>query len=153
LSQRNEIALRLWSAYAEGNRPSIFAFGGLETVHGLPIRSVAGNRAAFANLQWRFPLIDRLDLAFMTLSEIRGRFFVDVGAAWYDLDGQQYNYLGQPGFQFMEDGRLKDGVAAYGFGVTVNLYGLPLNWEFSKRWDLKDTLGDQRTDFWIGFEF
>jgi hypothetical protein len=124
----------------------------METVHGLPIQSVPGNRAGFVNVQWRFPLIDRLDLAFMRLSDIRGRLFVDVGAAWFNLDGVELNYRGEPGFDFMVDGRLQDGVAAYGFGVTVYLMGLPLNWEFSRSWDFK-TSGNQRSDFWIGFQF
>ena len=73
LSQRNEIAFRLYAAYAEGNRPSIFAFGGMDTIRGMPIQSIAGNRGGFVNLEWRFPLIDNLDLAFLRLSNVRGR--------------------------------------------------------------------------------
>lgn len=153
LSQRNEVAVRLYAAFAEGNRPSIFAFGGMDTIRGLPIRSISGNRGGFVNVEWRFPLIDTLDLAFLRLSNIRGVLFVDVGTAWWDFDGVEYNYRGEPGFDFIEDGRLKDGVASYGFGVDLYFFGLPMHWDFSKRWDFKDTLGRLETDFWIGFRF
>ncbi len=154
LSQRNEIALRLYAAVADGNRPSVFAFGGMDTLRGLPIRSVSGNRGAFVNVEWRFPIVDRLDLPFLRLGDIRGNLFLDVGAAWYDIDGQEYNFLGEPGFDFLDDDdRLDDGVSSYGFGLDLTFFGLPMHWDFSKRWDFEDTLGDLETDFWIGFRF
>jgi len=172
LSRRNEVAFRVWGAYADGNQPSIFAFGGLDTVRGFPTYSIAGNEAAFATLEWRFPLIDRLDLSFMTIGEIRGRFFGDVGYSCYSYfdDDVEYNWTGEPGCQFMgekelvdpitgeiitlgEDGRLTDGVASYGFGISVNIFGLPFHWDWVKRWDFKDTLGDTETYFWIGWQF
>jgi len=153
LSQRNEIAMRLYAAYADGNRPSIFAFGGMDTIRGFPIRSIAGNRGGFVNLEWRFPLVDTLDLPFLRLSNIRGTVFLDVGTAWWEFDGVKYNYRGEPGFDFIEDGRLVDGVAAYGVGLDLYFFGLPMHWDFSKRWDFEDTLGSLETDFWIGFRF
>ena len=165
LSQRNEIALRLFFGMADGNRPNIYAFGGLDTIRGFRVRSLAGNRAAFTNIEWRFPLIDRLEMPFLRLREVRGRFFVDIGAAWWDTDDGEFNYLGEPGFQFIgektlpdgtvvgESGRLQDGVASYGFGLTINLFGLPMHWDFVKRWDFDETLGDTEVDFWIGLQF
>ncbi len=153
LSRRNEIALRLFLGYDDGNTPSLFAFGGLDNLRGFPTRSITGNRAGFANIEWRFPLIDRLDLPFMTIGEIRGRVFLDVGAAWYERNGEKYNYLGEPGFTFIEDGRLVDGVSAYGVGFTAVLFGMPMHWDFVKRWDFKDTLSDTETSFWIGYRF
>ena len=78
---------------------------------------------------------------------------MDVGTAWWDVDEGEFNYRGEPGFDFIEDGRLKDGVSAYGFGVDLHFFGLPMHWDFSKRWDFEDTLGTLETDFWIGFRF
>jgi len=165
ITRRSEIATRLYLAWADGNNPSIFAFGGLDTVRGFSTRSISGNRAGFVNIELRFPLVDRLDLSFMRIGQVRARFFVDVGAAWYDIDGQEFNFVGDPGFQFIgektlpdgtvvgESGRLNDGVAAYGFGFSLNAFGLPMHWDFIKRWDFKDTLGDTEVDFWIGFRF
>jgi hypothetical protein len=52
-----------------------------------------------------------------------------------------------------ESGRLTDGVAAYGFGLTINVLGLPMHWDFVKRWDFKETIGPMETEFWIGLRF
>jgi hypothetical protein len=170
LSRRNEIAFRLWGSYADGNRPSVFAFGGLDTVRGFPTRALAGNQAAFANLEWRFPLVDNLDLAFMRIGQIRGRVFTDVGYACYSVDDIEYNWYGEPGCTFIgekevfnpitgefetvgEGGRLKDGVASYGFGISVNLFGLPFHWDWVNRWDWKNSIGGTETYFWIGWRF
>jgi outer membrane protein assembly factor BamA len=150
LSRRNEIALRLFGVFASGNRPVIYGIGGADTVRGFPIRSLAGNQVAFANVEWRFPLFDRIDLAFMSLGQVRGRFFLDVGMSCYSPDeGQEFNYLGQPGCT----GRLTDGVSTYGFGFTIYVFGLPMHWDFIKRWDFKETLGSTEVDFWIGTRF
>jgi hypothetical protein len=171
LSRRNEIALRLFGVFASGNRPVIYGIGGADTVRGFPIRSLAGNQVAFANVEWRFPLFDRIDLAFMSLGQVRGRFFLDVGMSCYSPDeGQEFNYLGQPGCTFIgekevidpitgepitigESGRLTDGVSTYGFGFTIYVFGLPMHWDFIKRWDFKETLGSTEVDFWIGTRF
>jgi len=153
LSQRNELAFRFWAGYANGNQPWVYSFGGLDTLRGFPTRSLSGNRTTFANIEWRFPLVDRMDLAFLRLGRIRGRVFFDIGAAWWELDGVKFNMFGQPGFEFIEDGRLVDGVSSYGFGLDVNLFGLPMHWDWVKIWNLKETLQDTQVQFWIGARF
>ena len=51
-------------------------------------------------------------------------------------------------------GRLEDAVSSYGFGVTINLMGIDLNWDFAQLWDFKDSLDDSfGTQFWIGTRF
>jgi hypothetical protein len=147
LTRRNELALRVYAAAADGNRPNIFYFGGLDTLRGFPYRAISGNRAAYANVEWRFPLIDELRMPWLRLTEIRGHLFVDVGAAWFEDDSFDSD------FNFMDDGRLDDGFSAYGFGISLRLLGLPVHWEFAKRWDFEETLSDYETDFWIGFRF
>jgi outer membrane protein assembly factor BamA len=170
LSRRNEIAIRVWGAFSDGNQPAIFSIGGTDTVRGFPIRSLSGNEVAFANIEWRFPLIDRLDLAFMSLGQVRGRVFVDVGMSCWSTDQGEFNYLREPGCEFIgekivtnpgtgeqivtgESGRLNDGVATYGFGFSIYIFGMPMHWDFSKRWDFKNTLGGTEVDFWIGTRF
>lgn len=147
LSQRNELAVRLWGAYANGAQPSIFWFGGLDTLRGYEYHSFAGNRAAYLNVEWRFPLVDHFVMPWLYLSNIRGRFFVDVGAAYFDLPWYKQD------FDFMSGGRLKDGAASYGFGMSMTLFGLPVHWDFVKRWDFSSTLSDRRTTFWIGYRY
>ncbi len=70
----------------------------------------------------------------------------DVGAAWFPEVTD---------FEFLDDDdRLEDAIASYGFGISLRLFGLNVNWDFSKRTDLKDTLsGSFETDFWIGTRF
>jgi hypothetical protein len=153
LSRRNELAFRLFLGMADGNRPHIYAIGGLDTIRGLPTRALAGNRVGLANLEWRFPLIDRLDLSFLRLGGIRGRLFLDLGAAWYDVNGEEFNYLGEPGFTLVEDGRLVDGVSSYGFGLTIYVFGIPMHWDWVQLWDFKDKIGDRQVEFWMGFQF
>jgi outer membrane protein assembly factor BamA len=153
-SQRSEFALRGWVGMAEGNQPWIYTFGGLDTMRGFPTYALSGNRTAFVNLEWRFPLIDRMDLAFLRLGGIRGRVFLDVGAAWYvNSAGEKFNQFGQPGFTFIDDGKLVDGVSSYGFGLDVNLFGLPLHWDWVKIWDFDRAITDWETTFWIGMRF
>ncbi len=153
LSRRNELAFRMFLGAADGNRPHIYAIGGLDTIRGLPTRALAGNRVGLANVEWRFPLIDRLDLAFLSLGRVRGRLFLDAGAAWYDVDGQQFNHLGEPGFTFYEDGRLVDGISSYGFGLTINVFGIPMHWDWIQLWDFDEQIGDRQVEFWMGFQF
>jgi len=166
LTQRAEIALRLYVGWSEGNQPWVYAFGGLDTVRGFPTRAIAGNKVAFANIEWRFPLIDGAALfGGVNLGDIRGRVFFDVGMSCYDATGFEFNYFGQQGCTFMgektlpdgtvvgESGRLTDGVSSYGVGFTINVFGLPLHWDFSKVWDFKDEIGGTQTEFWIGLNF
>jgi hypothetical protein len=153
LSRRNEIAMRLYLAAADGNRPTIFAIGGYSTLRGLPFRSMPGNRAGLFNVEWRFPFIDNMNLAFLPIGGVRGRVFFDIGTAWFDTDAGEFNYLGEPGFTFVEDGRLVDGRAAYGVGLTLRVFGLPLNWDWVRLHDLKDSIGDWQSIFWIGYRF
>ena len=154
LSQRNELAFRGWFGFAEGNQPWIYSFGGLDTMRGYPTRSLSGNRTWFVNAEWRFPLVDRMDLAFMRIGGIRGRIFFDVGAAWWEnSDGDKFNMFGEPGFSFVEDGVLVDGVSSYGFGIDILLFGLPMHWDWAKIWNFDEALTGFESNFWIGVRF
>lgn len=163
LSRRNELAFRLWAAASDGNRPNFYYFGGIDTLRGYSYQALAGNRAFHVNLEWRFPLIDHLVLPWLHLASVRGRFFLDVGGAWFDLPGYTidlgggFKYKVPPynqGFRFAHDGRLDDAVSSYGFGLSLNLFGLPAHWDFAKRWDFKESLDrGYRTEFWIGIRY
>jgi hypothetical protein len=147
LSFRNELAFRVYAAYADGNQPSLYYFGGLDTLRGYPYNAFAGNRAGYLNAEWRFPLIDYLIFPWLHLSGLRGRVFVDVGAAWYEYPGWPSYY------NFWQDGHLQDGVSSYGVGFSVDIFGLPMHWDFARRWDFKDTVPGTQTTFWIGFRY
>jgi Omp85 superfamily domain/WD40-like Beta Propeller Repeat len=144
LSSRTLLAARLYGAFSEGNAPNFYYFGGLNTLRGYDFRTLHGQHAAFANFEFRFPLVDVLATPFLVLQQIRGVIFFDIGAAKFN----------DQNFEFMDDdGRLKDGRASLGYGLSFRFWGMQLNWDFAKRFDLKDTEGSFRTSFWIGETF
>ena len=143
LTSRSLIAARVFGLWADGNAPNFLYFGGLNTLRGYDFRTLIGQHAGFANVELRFPLVDVLATPFMVLQQIRGVIFFDIGAAHFD--GRK--------FAFMEDGRLKDAKASVGWGLSFRFMGLQLNWDFAKRYDLKDTEGGFRTSFWVGETF
>jgi Tol biopolymer transport system component len=145
LTRRSNLAFRAFAGQSTGNRPSPFYIGGLDTLRGIGFRSLSGDRAFFANAELRFPLIDVLATPLVAFRNIRGVLFFDVGGAWYhEFEGFR--------FYNSDTKRLQDAIAAYGFGVTAQLFGLDLNWDFARRFDLKDA-SDYQTTFWIGTRF
>jgi len=148
LSRRNELAFRLFAGVSDGNQPDLFYFGGLDTLRGFDYLSLVGNRASYLNAEWRFPLVDHLVLPWLHLAGLRGRFFLDVGGAWFDVPGFKQQ------FRCINNGQLQDCVSSYGFGISVDLFGLPAHWDFAKRWDFKHTQDTGfNTEFWIGYRY
>jgi Tol biopolymer transport system component len=144
LSSRTLLAARLYAAYSQGNAPNFYYFGGLNTLRGYDFRTLLGSQAAFANFEFRFPLVDVLATPIMVIQQMRGVIFFDIGAAKFE---------DQP-FEFMnDDNRFVDAKASVGWGLSFNMLGLQLNWDFAKRFDGKDTEGGFRTSFWIGETF
>jgi hypothetical protein len=144
LSSRTLIAARLYAAVSEGNAPNSQYFGGLNTLRGYEFRSLVGSKAGFANVEFRFPLIDVLATPILLIQQMRGVLFFDIGAARFD----------DIPFEFMDDeNRLVDAKASIGWGISFNFLGMPLNWDFAKRWDGKKLDEGFRTSFWIGQTF
>jgi len=145
VSARSLLAFRLFAAASNGSSPDVFYFGGLDTLRGYNFRERIGTRIAYTNLELRFPLINYVQTPFMSLYDIRGRLFFDIGAA----------YVAGSDFEFWdsEKHRLKDGLSAYGWGISMNFGGMELHWDFAQRWDLKRDIGGRETTFWIGNKF
>jgi len=154
LTRRSQIALRLFGGYSSGNFPSVYAIGGLDTVRGYDFRSLVGDRAFHGNLELRFPLIDALVSPVFDFRGIRGRIFLDVGGAWRDYAGEEYEFCDADKGLSVEFGGGANACAAYGWGFTVRFSGLDLNWDFAQAWDFDRKLDDGfRTNFWIGTRF
>jgi hypothetical protein len=148
VSERSNLALRLYAGYAGGNQPIPMYFGGLDDLRGVDFRSMIGDRVFYTNLEYRFPLIDFLATPIFNFQGVRGRVFLDVGGAWFDEFGQDFEFWNG------DENRLQDAVSSYGFGVTVNFMGIDLNWDFSQLWDFKDSVSDSfASQFWIGARF
>jgi hypothetical protein len=145
VTRRSNLAFRVFVGESTGNRPTPFYVGGLDTLRGIDFRSLSGDRAFFTNLEYRFPLIDLVSTPILALRSIRGVLFLDVGGAWYhNIQGFRF-YNG-------DTKRLQDAIAAYGWGFTAQFLGLDLNWDFARRYDLKQSSSFQ-TSFWIGTRF
>lgn len=147
LSSRTLLAARLFAGYSRGTFSNFYYFGGLNTVRGVDFRSMIGSRAAFANLEFRFPFVDVLAMPWLVLRNIRGNLFFDVGGAKFP--GQQYT--------FYKNGHFVDGAASVGYGFSFELLGAELHWDIAKRLriDPNDTFTNRgkRTEFWIGQTF
>jgi WD40 repeat protein len=143
VTSRSLLAARLFVGYSRGNVPNFYYFGGLNTLRGYDFRSIVGNQAAFANFEFRFPLIDVIATPILAFTGVRGDLFFDIGGA---------KFSGQP-YTFWKNGRLVDGAASVGYGLSFNFWGLELHWDFAKRTDLKGSYGKKRTEFWIGETF
>jgi Tol biopolymer transport system component len=143
ISSRALLATRVFAGYSRGSFPNFYYFGGLNTVRGYDFRSIVGTKAGFANVELRFPLIDVLVTPVIAFTGIRANLFFDIGGATFP--GQQY--------KFWQNHRLVDGVASVGYGISFNMLGLELHWDFAKRTDLRTTNGKFRTQFWIGEVF
>lgn len=148
VTQRSNLAFRAFAGAADGNRPSPFYFGGLDTLRGVNFRSLVGDRAFYANLEYRFPLIDVIATPIGAFGGVRGVLFFDVGGAWFN-DFESFDFYDE------DSKRLRDGVASYGWGLTTRLYGLDFNWDFAKLYKPPVGLEDEgfRTEFWIGTRF
>jgi Tol biopolymer transport system component len=142
---RSNLAVRAFAAISDGNQPSPIYFGGLDTIRGTDFRSIVGDRGFFANIEYRFPLIDVLATPVLAFQGVRGNIFFDVGGAWFH-DFQNFDFYDS------DEGRLKDAVAAYGWGLSTQFLGFELNWDFARQTDLKNP-GSFRTSFWIGSRF
>ena len=143
ITRRSLIAMRLYGFRATGSLPDVLSFGGLDTLRNLPIYGISGNTAAFANFEFRFPLIDLLATPILGLTQIRGKAFFDIGGAAYKNQN----------FECYADGQLQNCIADYGFGLSLNFLGFPLHFDFSRLWNFKQSIGGFKTFFYIGPEF
>jgi Tol biopolymer transport system component len=143
ITRRSVLAFRLAGIYNDGDRSVAYGFGGMNQLRGYDFREFVGSRISWANLEFRFPLIDRLDFPIMRLGQIRGFFFLDVGGAW-NLDDSWWD----PRFGFVrrdsvqgnidfdpwdsENNRLQDIRATWGVGLQfIFLGGLQFNWAWT----------------------
>ena len=158
-TRRSLLAFRLSGVINTGDRETTYGFGGINQVRGYDFREFIGSNIAWMNLEFRFPLIDRLQFPILSLFDVRGFAFFDVGAAWFDEDVfydpdtraiRQQPLTGEiVPFDFWdsENDRLQDGRASYGFGLQfLFLGGLQLNWAFSERLDYTRFVIDDITD-------
>jgi hypothetical protein len=157
ISSASLFAVRLRAFRSTGENPDLFWFGGNGEMRGYPFYSFVGHRGFYANAELRFPLVDVLLTPVGFFGGIRGTMFFNVGGAAYN---------GQPFQPFSSDTRisrldgteidgwgLNDAMASYGIGLTMNLFGIPFHFDWTKLTDLSHTLPGWKFDFWMGYDF
>jgi Tol biopolymer transport system component len=160
VTDRSLFAIRFASYLSEGQGYSVYALGGLNYLRGYDFRELYGSHVSFANVEFRFPLVDALAFPIGVLRDIRGFFFFDVGTAWFSGSGFAHPQLGfnltpmlngvllpntvivtpdgqiiQREFQFWDskNDKLGDGRASYGTGFDVFLGPFQLTWVFARQ--------------------
>ena len=138
LGQRSTFAVRYMGRHSRGDVPEFFSLGGSWTLRGYPWRSIWGRNLVLANHELRFPLLDRLVVAFpfgsLDFSAFRGALFVDAGNAWND--------------------RFGDWKGSLGAGTRMALGGVfVFRLDASRRTDFNSVDNQTRWDFFFGWDF
>jgi hypothetical protein len=148
------LALRARGFRSWGQAPDFLFFGGNSEMRGYQFLEFIGQNAFFGNAELRFPLIHAMATPIGILGGIRGVFFFNIGAAWFDDTGFKFTssrddvvqpFLGlratAPGFVEPVLGpptqvsgfRLVDGRASYGVGLETFALGFPIHFDWSWR--------------------
>lgn len=112
-SKRYSLALRANAGISTGKYPDRFSLGGYYGVRALS-RNLSGEKKVLGSVELRYPMLDYIALAFpipLTLGNIRGSAYVDVGAVW---DENKH-------FRGVRNGLLEDIQFGYGFGPRMNV--------------------------------
>ncbi len=150
LRQRYALALRTVGATSNGNDPNIFRIGGPFTIRGYDYGELSGRNVALVNLEFRFPLIEALQLGWplpLGMRGIRGALFFDAASAWRDTKKFRGIRHGKAGM------RLEDIKASYGINASWNIGFAILRWDLAWPTDLQKNLGKPRGVFTIGSGF
>ena len=157
------LALRVRGFKSIGDFPDYQYFGGNSEMRGYNYLEFIGQNVAFANAELRFPLIDAALTPIGVIGGIRGVFFANMGAGWFDnqdfrfarndsetvktIVDYQRDSVGRTiadpisglpipiyGPDRVINGlRLRDGRASYGFGLETFALGFPIHFDWSWR--------------------
>lgn len=154
-------AFRFEGFASRGKNPYVFYFGGNNQVRSAHYFNIIANEGWFANLEFRFPLVNAASTLIGQIGPVRGTFFFDIARSKIKgYPAKFYTYIGDDEFGFSLF-RESDAIGSYGYGFEFFLLGLPIHLEFVKRlefpdlsrpWDI-DVIGKFETKFWIGFDF
>jgi hemolysin activation/secretion protein len=122
-------AFRVALFYNEGKEARRYFIGGSWDLRGYGRFSIRGKKIWFSSVEFRFPLIDQLNIKFPFLSlgffGIRGAVFFDVGGAW--------------------DNEYRETLGSVGTGVRINLFGV-----FTLRYDIGKKIQKNFSEFQPG---
>jgi outer membrane protein assembly factor BamA len=145
------LATRLRAYKSTGDSPGFIYFGGNSEMRGYDYLEFVGQNVVFGNAEIRFPLIEAALTPIGVVGGVRGVFFANIGAGWFQNQGfkfaessdqifatlKGYNPLtGDPiqGTPITVSGfRLQDARASYGIGLETFILGFPLHFDWAWR--------------------
>ncbi|MEJ2635139.1 MAG: biopolymer transporter Tol [Calditrichia bacterium] len=102
-----------------------------------------GDRFFLTNMEFRFPLIEYLKIGFppLTLFNIRGVAFYDIGSAWYNHSSDWWSLSGFRATQKNQNGKtvFKDIASGYGTGARIYFLGFLLRFDVAWPFDLQSS--------------
>lgn len=118
LSLRSAFAVRTALFYNDGKEARRYFMGGSWDLRGWPRFSIRGEKMWLSSFEFRFPLIDQINLKFPFVNlgffGLRGAAFFDAGGAW--------------------DNSYRETMGSVGLGVRFNLFGvLVLRYDVGKK--------------------
>jgi Tol biopolymer transport system component len=147
LSPRASFAARLVLAGSWGDDKEYWSIGGPYSLRGYDYYAFSGSKLGFLNLEYRFPFVDRLNIAFpfpLELRNIRGVLFADLGGIYTDSFAV---YSTANGFH-LED--LKLGIGA---GLRFNFLFIIFQFDWARAYDFEGFPDDWKFYFLIGPEW
>lgn len=140
VSQWTTLAMRLQGRVSNGADPERFVMGGTHSLRGYGRRSIYGTRLYLANVEYRFPLFDRLVLGVpfrgLELPGVEGAVFADAGNAW-----EKFESIPRP-------------QGSMGMSLRMSLGGyMVLRYDLARRTDFHSVRPGWEKEFYLGFDF
>jgi len=147
LSPRASFATRLVLAGSFGVDKEMWSIGGTNSLRGYDYYAFSGPKIAFLNLEYRFPFIDRLKIAFplpIELRNIRGVLFADLAGVYTD---SFKIYETENGFHLQD---LKMGIGA---GLRFNFMFIIFKFDWARAYNFSDFTDRWKFYFTLGPEW
>jgi outer membrane protein assembly factor BamA len=88
---QSKLGVRLKYGWGSVNDKNLFELGGIDGLRGFDRKTVRGANALMGSVEYRFPLLDHLDLNVLDhllgFKKLSGVAFFDAGQSWYDSFG------------------------------------------------------------------
>jgi hypothetical protein len=148
------LAFRLRGYKSDGDYPGYTYFGGLSDMRGYDYLEFLGQNAVYGDAELRFPIIEAMLTPLGVLGGVRGVFFFDIGAAWFNNQGFKFATSQPETFRSVVDltvdangniapiygpsttitgFRLRDARASYGIGLETFVLGFPIHFDWAWR--------------------
>lgn len=151
-------AARFYGFASMGKTPYIFYFGGNNEVRSAYYYSIIGNEGWYANLEFRFPVLNSATTIIGQIGPVRGTLFFDVARS--KLKGYPATYYNYP-INPWDPITTYEALGSYGFGFQLFFLGFPVHLDLVRSLQIPDLsrpfdmngIGKLRLKFWIGYDF